>query len=179
MSYLRGKSESDTGEPGTDGLSSGLFVSSVMRVELGWIDYNHHLNMAYYNVLFDRATDEALTVLGCGLDYAKARHHSCLIAEVHVRYLRELHAGDPVQATFHLLDYDLKRMHVFERLCHATEGWVSACSESILLHVNMTTKKSAAFPPHVAARLAKMKTEQAIVPVNGSVGRRVAMSKRR
>src|SRR5688572_3341505 len=31
------------------------FVSSVMRVEKGWIDYNGHLNMAYYNVLFDRA----------------------------------------------------------------------------------------------------------------------------
>ncbi len=35
------------------------FVSSVMRVEPGWIDYNGHLNMAYYNVLFDRAVDEA------------------------------------------------------------------------------------------------------------------------
>jgi acyl-CoA thioester hydrolase len=35
------------------------FVSSVMRVEPAWIDYNGHLNMAYYNVLFDRAVDEA------------------------------------------------------------------------------------------------------------------------
>ena len=36
------------------------FVSSVMRVEPGWIDYNGHLNMAYYHVLFDRAVDEAV-----------------------------------------------------------------------------------------------------------------------
>ena len=42
------------------------FVSSVMRVEPGWIDYNGHLNMAYYNVLFDRAVDEAFELLGCG-----------------------------------------------------------------------------------------------------------------
>jgi hypothetical protein len=34
------------------------FVSSVMRIEPAWIDYNGHLNMAYYNVLFDRAIDE-------------------------------------------------------------------------------------------------------------------------
>ena len=34
------------------------FVSSVMRVEPGWIDYNGHLNMAYYNVLFDRYRHE-------------------------------------------------------------------------------------------------------------------------
>ena len=42
------------------------FVSSPMRVEAGWIDYNGHLNMAYYNVLFDRAVDEAYELLGCG-----------------------------------------------------------------------------------------------------------------
>ena len=73
------------------------FVSSLMRVEPGWIDYNGHLNMAYYNVLFDRAVDEAFELIGCGLDYVKTRKQSCFTAEVHVRYLRELHAGDPHQ----------------------------------------------------------------------------------
>ena len=98
------------------------FVSSVMRVEPDWIDYNGHLNMAYYNVLFDRAVDEAFELLGCGLDYVKNRRHSCFTAEVHVRYLRELHAGDPVRVTFQLLDYDAKRMHYFEQLFHAERG---------------------------------------------------------
>ena len=45
------------------------FVSSVMQVEPAWIDYNGHLNMAYYNVLFDRCVDEAYELLGIGLDY--------------------------------------------------------------------------------------------------------------
>src|SRR5262249_57627027 len=81
------------------------FVSSVMQVEPTWIDYNGHLNMAYYNVLFDRAVDEAFELLGCGLDYVNTRRHSCFTAEAHVRYLRELHAGDPVRATFQLLAY--------------------------------------------------------------------------
>ena len=53
------------------------FVSSVMTVEPAWIDYNGHLNMAYYNVLFDRAVDEAFELLGCGLDYVRTRKHSC------------------------------------------------------------------------------------------------------
>ena len=47
------------------------FVSSVMRVEPAWIDYNGHLNMAYYNVLFDRAVDEVFELLGCGVDYVE------------------------------------------------------------------------------------------------------------
>src|ERR1700692_4890924 len=75
------------------------FVSSVMQVEPGWIDYNGHLNMAYYNVLFDRAVDEAFELLGCGADYVETSRHSCYTAEVHLRYLRELRAGDPVRVT--------------------------------------------------------------------------------
>ena len=56
------------------------FVSSVMRVEPQWIDYNGHLNMAYYNVLFDRAVDEVFELLGCGVDYVKTGF-STFIAE--------------------------------------------------------------------------------------------------
>src|SRR5205807_10665149 len=92
------------------------FVSSVMRVEPGWIDYNGHLNMAYYNVLFDRAVDEAYELLGIGVSYVEKRRRSFFTAEVHLRYLRELHAGDAVRVTFQLLDYDAKRVHYFEQL---------------------------------------------------------------
>src|ERR1700686_5429314 len=115
------------------------FVSSVMRVEPGWIDYNGHLNMAYYNVLFDRAVDEVYELLGCGLGYVEAIRHSCFTAEVHLRYLRELHAGDPVRVTFQLLAFDAKRLHYFEQLFHAEEGWVSATSENLSLHVDMAS----------------------------------------
>ena len=132
-----------------------------MAVEPAWIDYNGHLNMAYYNVLFDRAVDEAFELLGCGLDYVKTRKHSCFTAEVHVRYLRELHAGDPVRVTFQLLDYDAKRMHYFEQLFHASEGWVSATSENMSLHVDMAAGKTAPFPDEVASCLARMKAAHA------------------
>jgi acyl-CoA thioester hydrolase len=151
------------------------FVSSVMRVEPAWIDYNGHLNMAYYNVLFDRAVDEVLELLGCGAEYVKSRRQSCFTAEVHVRYLRELHAHDPVRVTFQLLGYDAKRLHFFEQLFHAADGWVSATSENMALHVDMAAGKAAAFPPDVAAGLAKMKTAHAALPVPEAAGRRIAM----
>lgn len=151
------------------------FVSSLMRVDSGWIDYNGHLNMAYYNVLFDRAVDEAFNLLGIGPDYVKARRHSCFTAEIHVRYLRELHAGDPVRVTFQLLDYDAKRIHYFEQLFHATDGWVSATSENMSLHVDMEAKKTAAFPSEAMKRLADMKASHARLPVPEAAGRRIAM----
>ena len=151
------------------------FVSSVMRVEPGWIDYNGHLNMAYYNVLFDRAVDELYELLGCGLAYLERTRHSTFTAEVHVRYLRELHAGDPVRVTIQLLGCDAKRMHYFEQLLHAEENWLSATSENMALHVDMTAKKTAAFPPDIAARLARMKAAHAALPLPQGAGRRIAM----
>ena len=151
------------------------FVSSVMRVEPQWIDYNGHLNMAYYNVLFDRAVDETYELIGVGTDYVAKRRQSVFTAEVHVRYLRELHAGDPVRVTFQLLDYDAKRLHYFEQLFHAEEGWVSATSENLSLHVDMASKKTAAFPREVTARLADMKASHALLPVPEVAGRRIAM----
>ena len=150
------------------------FVSSVMRVEENWIDYNGHLNMAYYNVLFDRAVDEAYELLGIGADYTKAGR-SFFTAEVHLRYLRELHAGDPVRVTFQLLDFDKKRVHYFEQLFHAEHGWVSATSENMSLHVDMNSKKTAPFSDEVTRRLTQMKASHARLPRPEAAGRRIAM----
>jgi acyl-CoA thioester hydrolase len=151
------------------------FVSSVMRVEKSWIDYNGHLNMAYYNVLFDRCVDEAYELLGVGPSYLSAHKHSTFTAEAHVRYLREIHEDDPVRATFQLLDYDTKRIHYFQQLFHATEGWMSATSENMTLHVNMKTKKVVPMPEEVMGTLARMKAAHSKLPRPEAAGRRVAM----
>ena len=49
------------------------FVGRLLKVEDQWVDYNGHFNMAYYNVLFDRAGDEAFAAVGLGPDYVKER----------------------------------------------------------------------------------------------------------
>jgi acyl-CoA thioester hydrolase len=151
------------------------FVSSVMRVEPEWIDYNGHLNMAYYHVLLDRAFDEALHLIGADFDYAKRERHSYYTAEAHIRYLRELHAGDRVRATIQLLGYDLKRVHYFEQLFHAAEGWMAATLETMALHVDMNSKKATPAPPLVAARLADMRASHALLPIPEAAGRRIDM----
>lgn len=151
------------------------FVSSIMRIEPSWIDYNGHLNMAYYHVLFDRAVDEAFALVGIGPAYVKRRRHSFFTAEVHARYLRELNAADPVRVTLQLLDCDAKRLHFFERLFHATDGWVSATSEQLALHVDMEAKKVAPFPDDVSGSLAAMKASHALLPRPTGAGRRIAM----
>lgn len=151
------------------------FVSSVMRVEPAWIDYNGHLNVAYYNVLFDRAVDEVYEPLGLGPDYLKQHKHSTMVVESHVRYLRELHEDDPVRITVQLLGYDAKRIHLFERLLHATHDWLSATCETMTLHVDMQTKKVAPFPDQVMQALAAMQDAHGHLPVPEDAGQRIAM----
>jgi acyl-CoA thioester hydrolase len=151
------------------------FVSSVMRVEPQWIDYNGHLNVAYYNVLFDRAVDELYELIGLGPSYLEKHKHSTMVAESHVRYLRELKENDPVRVTVQLLDYDSKRVQLFEELRHADEGWLSAACETMTLHVDMTAKKVAPFPDAVMHSLAAMKAVHDKLPRPEGAGRRIAM----
>jgi acyl-CoA thioester hydrolase len=155
------------------------FVSSLMRVEPQWIDYNGHLNVAYYNVLFDRAVDEVYELIGLGPDYLKQNGHSTMVAESHVRYLREVNEADPLRITVQLLDYDAKRFHLFEQLVHATENWVSATCETMTLHVDMTAKKVAPFPDSVLKLIERLKVAHADLPRPEGAGRSVTMPKKR
>ena len=151
------------------------FLSSVMRIEPQWIDYNGHLNMAYYHVMFDRAVDECWLMLGLGPTYQAERHGSTFIAECHVRYLREIHLDDPVQVAIRLIAADEKRLHSFQELRHATEGWLSATSENMSVHIEMATRKVAPFPPDIQARIGEMARAHATLPRPDGLGRAIGM----
>src|ERR1700712_2957580 len=151
------------------------FLSSVMQIEPQWIDYNGHLNMAYYNVMFDRAIDELWLKLGIGPGYMKERQGSTFTAECHVRYLREIHLGDPVQVSILLVAADEKRLHTFEEMRHATEGWLSATSENMNIHSNMAARKSAPFPPDIRTRIDRIAKAHFTLPQPEGIGRKIAM----
>lgn len=155
------------------------FLSSVMAIEPQWIDYNGHLNMAYYNVLFDRAIDQLWLKLGIGPDYMKARNNSTFTAECHVRYVREIHLGDPAQVAIWMVAADDKRLHTFQELRHADEGWVSATSENMSLHMDMTARRVAPFPSDISASIrALMEIHSASRRPDG-LGRSIGMPARK
>jgi acyl-CoA thioester hydrolase len=154
---------------------TGPYICSVMQIEQDWIDYNGHLNMAYYNVIMDRSIDELFAVLGMGPNYLKARNGSTMTAECHVRYLREVHLGDPLQVTAYVIGADEKRLHTFEELRHATEGWISATSENMTLHMDMNVRKVAPFPCDIAERIRAVADAHAKLPRPDGLGRNVAL----
>ncbi len=155
------------------------FVGSIQKVEDQWIDYNGHFNMAYYNVIFDRAGDEAFALVGLGPDYVRASKSSFFTLEAHVTYLRELHAGDAVRVTVQLLDHDAKRVHYVQEMFHAAEGWLSCVTENIVMHVDMAAKKSSPFPPEILARIEEMCAAHKSLPVPPQVGHRIGIPKSR
>ena len=122
-----------------------------------WIDYNGHLNLAYYVLLFDYATDEFLDYIGLTEDFRAEQVCSTFAAEAHINYLRELKEGDKVRISTQLLDYDSKRFHYFHHMYHADEGYLAATTELLGLYMDMNSRRVAIMPESLQARLNDIK----------------------
>ncbi|WP_249693914.1 thioesterase family protein [Stappia sp. WLB 29] len=154
------------------------FTGSIQEVRSEWLDYNGHLNMAYYNVLFDTALDEAFIHLGLGPDYARECGASFFTAETHLCYLRELNGGDRVRVTVQLVDFDAKRAHLYQELHHADDGFLSATSEQVSLHVDLAARKVVPWPQDVLERLEEMRESHAVLGRPERSGRRISLERR-
>jgi acyl-CoA thioester hydrolase len=148
-----------------------------MDIEKDWIDYNGHLNMAYYNVLFDRCADEALDAMGIGADYAKERRLTIYTAEAHVCYVQELHLDHKVTVSFQLLDHDAKRVRAYQEIRHI-DGWLAATSETLSLHVDMAGPKVAPFPADVLTKIEAMSAAHAGLPMPERAGRSIGIRRK-
>lgn len=153
------------------------FVSRVMELEKDWIDYNGHLNMAYYNVLFDRCSDDAFEVMGLGPNYARDRKLTIYTAEVHICYVQELHLGDRVTVSFQLLDHDEKRLRAYQEI-HHVDGWLAATSETLSLHVDMAGPRVAAFPADIMEKVERMRAAHAGLPTPDRAGRSIGIKRK-
>ena len=155
---------------------SAPFVSSVLTVKPEWIDYNGHLNMAYYGVLFDLGADQMFDQFGFGPGYQAQTGCTTYAAEFHVRYLRELHVNDPVTASYHLVGHDAKRLHSFQELRHV-DGWLAATGETMTLHVDQSGPRVAPMPKEVLARVAEVARAHAALPKPDAVHARIGLAR--
>lgn len=151
-------------------------IAPDMTIEAQWIDYNDHLNMAYYNVLFDRIADAGVELLGLGEAYRRATDRTLMTAEAHVTYLRELKKDAVVRGTFRLLDADRKRMHAYEELYHR-DGWLAATSEIIILHVDLRGPKVVPFAEDVHDAVQAMLDAHRVLPRPKYIGRLMGLKR--
>ena len=140
-----------------------------------WIDSNGHLNLAYYVVMFDHATDALYEALDIGQAYRERTGNSCFTAETHTIYERELRLGEKVRITSHLLAVDAKRMLYFHEMFHAEQGHRCAAQELIALHVDLRIRKTAPWPAAVLETLQGVVRARGDTPWPAGVGRKITM----
>jgi acyl-CoA thioester hydrolase len=143
-----------------------------------WIDYNGHMNVAFYVLAFDRALDRVFDRIGIGVDYVARTNNSIFVLQNHVSYMNELKLGDPVSVSFQLLDHDAKRFHYFLRMYHGQEQYLAATAEQLAIHVNLDSRRSAPFPPDIAQNLATLGAAHARLPLPENAGARIGLTRK-
>ncbi len=123
------------------------------HVQPEWVDYNHHLNDAYYMVIFGSATDGLMNQIGLDDATRKATDNTLFTLEIHLNYLKELKEGAAIEVKTQVLAVDAKRIRIFHTLHKEGNATVHATNEQILLHVNLSGPKACPFAPDVQAKV--------------------------
>jgi acyl-CoA thioester hydrolase len=140
-----------------------------------WIDANGHMNLAYYVVLFDYATDALFEAIGIGLKYKDATNHGTFVAETHNLYERELLSGERVRIATQILGSDSKRLHLAHEMFCVADGKRAATQELIYLHIDLSARRVVPWLPGVSARIAAAAAAHAPLPRPDWTGRRITM----
>jgi acyl-CoA thioester hydrolase len=140
-----------------------------------WIDLNGHLNLAYYTVLFDYATDLLFDELGLGRDYRETTQNGTFVAATHNLYERELLVGERVRVATQILAADDKRLHLAHEMFRLDGGERAATQELLYLHVSLVARRVSPFPPDLRARVDAAATAHAVLPRPDWVGHHIAM----
>lgn len=140
-----------------------------------WLDVNDHMNVAYYALVFDQASERFMEHLGVDNDYIRERNASWVALESHTTFSRELRLGDPLQVSAQVLDADAKRIHLFQTLYHAQQRFQAATNELMIMHVDLERRRSAPFPGAVAQRLERIAAAHRELPDPPERGRSVGL----
>ncbi len=143
-----------------------------------WLDYNGHMNVAYYVLVLDRATDIFMDAIGVDAAYRARAKGSLFALEQHVIYLDEVRLGDSLRVTTQLVDHDDKRVHYFHRMYHGEKGYLAASGEFLSVHVDLGARRSRPFPPEITARIKRMKAAHTALSRPEEVGRSIGIRRR-
>lgn len=152
--------------------------TAIQEVEPGWIDYNGHMNVAYYIVAFDRAFDEIADALDIGEAAVKSRNHGPMALQSMIHYRDELVLGTKFACDFRLLDCDAKRVHYYTEMINQETGALSAAYESLSINVDLVARRSTPYPPEVQERLAALMEVHRALPRPEFAGASIAIRRK-
>lgn len=145
-------------------------------VQPEWIDHNKHMNMGYYLVIFDLATDAFFDFVGINQRHRKKENVTTFSLEAHITYQREVRAKDPLRFTTRLIDFDTKRLHYIHEMYHAEQDYLSATNELMSLHVSNVTRRSEQMTEKILHRLKTIKIAHSILPASPGQNRLIGLN---
>ena len=156
-----------------------LLTTWAGQVDHAWVDYNGHLNDAYYLVIFSYAVDGLMARIGLDATGRAATGHTLYTLEVHLNYLQEVHEGVMVEVRTQILGVDAKRVHIFNTLHRQDSGALLATNEQMLANIDTsnaeTGPKTAPFSGLVSDLLLPWAAAHASLPQPANVGRSIAL----
>ena len=120
-----------------------LLKSFLVKKE--WVDYNSHMNMAYYVLVFDQALEVALEKFKMGESAAKNLNRTTMVVETNTKYLNEVRIGEEVNIHMTHFDHDKKRLHVKMEMIEKSKNQISASMEWISLYIDLGKRKVTEF----------------------------------
>ena len=161
---------------GEDGLAQSLYSGTVLP---DWIDYNGHMNDAYYALVFSRALDRLMTRIGLQQEGRSRDSPTIYTMTATIHYFAELREGEAFEARTRILAHDAKRLHLWADMVRS-DGVLAASSEQVFLCVDQSgaTPRAAPFAPDILAGIERIEAERADEPMPGRMGAGINLSKR-
>ena len=110
-----------------------------------WTDYNNHMNLSFYILVFDRAAEKILSQFKMGEEAAKKEKRSTMVVETHTTYNNEVKEGDDVEVFLSYFNHDKKRLHYKLEMYEKGKNNLSATTEVLALYMNLDLRKVAEF----------------------------------
>ena len=122
-----------------------IFLSS-QKIVKDWIDYNNHMNVSYYLLIFDKYGADILNdTFKMGEHSARTTGKSTMIVESHITYNQELKMNDEVDVNLVFFDHDKKRLHYKMEMIHKQKQYLASTIEVIALYVDLNNRKVSEF----------------------------------
>ena len=112
-----------------------------------WTDYNGHMNMSYYVLIFDNAAEVMLTRFKMGRNFVQNDKRSTFAVETHTTYDQEVKLGEEVEVHLTFFDHDKKRIHYRASMFHKEKKYLAATTEVLSLYIDLNKRKVAEFEP--------------------------------
>jgi len=145
-----------------------------------WLDYNNHMNVAYYVLVFDLAGEALVEILGMGEAYSVETGISWMVLENHITYDAEVNLGDEVEVSMQLIDYDGKRLHLYYEMYQTKDKrFLASTLEQMVMCVDLNKRRSTEFPTDIYNNIVNLAQSQSTEELTTNISRIIGIKKKK